>query len=122
MTGPVETARAAWGADLPEWVEALAQECAASSQNRVAQRLDRSGALISQLLRRKYPGDLAAVEELFNAVFRNSRVNCPALGDIAATACRDWRDKARHFENTNSHRVRMYRACHTCPKMKGDTR
>lgn len=119
MTTPVEIARAAWGEHMPDWVEGLARECAASNQTRVATRMGRSPSLISQLLRNKYPGDLDGLKETFNAVFRNSKVDCPALGEISTVLCRDWRDKARAYQNTSFTRVRMFRACHACPLFKG---
>lgn len=117
MMGPVETAIAAWGDDLPDWVAALARECAATSQSKVAARMGRSSALVSQVLRRKYPADLAGVEQVFRGVFENLTLDCPALGTIPANACRDWQLKAATFLNVNSLRVRMYRACHACPRL-----
>lgn len=119
MSGPVEIAREAWGADLPDWVAALARECAATSQNKVAARLGRSAALVSQVLRRKYAADLAGVEQVFRGVFEHLTVECPSLGTIPANVCRDWQLKAARFVNVNSERVRMYRACHSCPRFKG---
>lgn len=120
MTGPVETARAAWGADLPEWVERLAFECAATSQNKVAVQLKRSAAMISQVLRRKYPGDLCAVEQLIKGVFMAEIIDCPALGNIPANECQDWRRKSQKFVNVNALRVRMFRACISCSRnLKG---
>lgn len=116
MSGPVETARLAWGEALPDWVAALARECEASSQSRVAARLGRSSALVSQVLRNKYRADLAGVEQVFRGVFESLTVDCPALGSIPANVCRDWQLKARSFVNVNSLRVRMYRACHGCPR------
>ncbi len=116
MSGPVETAHKAWGDDLPDWVERLALECAATSQNRVAKAMNRSAAMISQVLRRKYPGDLSAVEELVQGVFMSAVIECPALGRIPANDCQDWRMKARRFVNVNAMRVRMYRACARCPR------
>ena len=85
MSTPIEIARLNWGDDMPQWIADLARECEATSQNKVAQRLGRSAALISQLLRAKYPGDLEAVEELFNGAFnaRNRRV--PGAG---CSACK----------------------------------
>lgn len=121
MTGPVEKARAAWGPEIPDWVEALAAECAASSQNKVAQALGRSATLVSNVLAKKYPGDLAAVEDLFNGAFLNARVGCPALGLIPTNECRHWREKARRFVNINALRVRMYRACVNCPRNRKET-
>ncbi|WP_413874136.1 hypothetical protein [Albidovulum sp.] len=116
MSAPVEKARAAWGPAIPEWVEALAVECGATSQNRVAAAIGRSASLVSLVLANRYAGDLAAVEELFNGVFRAARVECPALGTIPANECRRWREKSRRFVNVNALRVRMYRACAHCPR------
>lgn len=122
MTGkpdPLAVATAAWeakGLSLPEWVGALARECAASSQNRVAEQMGRSAALVSQVLRAKYPGDLTAVEEVFNGAFRDATLVCPALGVIPTNVCRDWRLKARRLVNVNAQRVQMFRACNQCPR------
>lgn len=120
MSGPLEIARSAWGDDLPEWVEALAIECAATSQNKVASRMGRSAALISQVLRAKYPADLRAVEEVFRGVFQEARVSCPALGTIPANECQDWRRRTRTFASGNPLRVRMFRACAHCPRNMKD--
>ena len=115
-SGPLEIARAAWGDGLPEWVEALAVECAGSSQNKVAARMNRSAALISQVLRAKYAGSLTAVEEVFRGVFQQARVSCPALGLMPANECQDWRRKGRTFHPGNPTRVKMFRACAHCPR------
>lgn len=121
MTGadPIQTARAAWGDDLPQWVADLARECAASSQSAVARQLARSPALISNVLRAKYAGDLGAIERRFNGVFKNACVSCPAMGELPIHECQDWQVKARDFVSTNPTRVRMYRACGGCPIRKG---
>lgn len=112
---PMEIAQAKWGGEVPDWVAAMAQACADSSQNAVAARLDRSAALVSQVLRRKYPGDLSAVEERVRGVLMAKAVACPALGTLPVHECQDWRIKARTFSNHNGVRVRMYRACRRCP-------
>jgi len=116
MSSPLEIARIAWGATLPDWVQAMAVECTATSQNRVAARMDRSPALISQVLRAKYPADLSAVEERFRGVFLAGRVACPALGTLPSHECQDWRAKSRSFATGNPLRVRMFRACAACPR------
>ncbi|WP_296639139.1 hypothetical protein [Roseinatronobacter sp.] len=121
MSGPVDVARAAWGDALPDWVERMALQCAATSQNKVAARIGRSAALVSQVLRNKYPGDLHAVEELFRGHFMAETVRCPELGTLPLHECHDWMAKARHFQSTNTLRVRMYRACKRCPRFtKGE--
>lgn len=116
MSGPLDIARTAWGEAMPEWVATLAQECADRSQVSVANAIGRSPALVSQVLRRKYPGDLAAVEEAVRGAFMGAQVTCPALGPIATHDCQDWQRKSRRFVNVNALRVRMYRACHQCPR------
>jgi hypothetical protein len=112
----LEIARECWGEDLPDWIEALAVECGRTSQNAVARSLGRSGALISQVLRRKYPADLSAIEERFNGVFCNALLACPALGDLPLHECQDWRAKAREFSPGNPLRTRMFRACGRCAR------
>lgn len=119
MSLQLETARECWGEDLPDWVEALARECAATSQNQVAKRLERSSTLISQVLRAKYPGDLRAVEDLVRGHLMAETVACPSLGALPLHECRSWMAKAHQFQNTNSLRVRMYRACRTCTRYQG---
>jgi hypothetical protein len=116
MVGALAVAKDAWGDELPEWVVDLARECEATSQNKVAARMEYSAALISQLLRNKYPGDLTAVREVFDGVFRNATVACPALGDIPGQDCRSYRAQAKVFAPSSNFRARMYRACRGCPR------
>lgn len=120
MSGPVALAESAWGEDMPDWVRTLAEECAMTSQNKVAARLGRSAALVSQVLRNRYAADLAGVEQVVRGVFEGATVQCPALGTIPANVCRDWQLKSSRFVNVNSLRVQMYRACHGCPRLKGE--
>lgn len=115
---PLDTAREAWGADLPDWIETLAVECGRTSQNKVAAQLCRSAAVISQVLRHKYPASMDGIEERVRGVFLNARVACPAFGEIAANECQDWREKSREFAPGNPVRVRMFRACNACPRNK----
>ena len=120
MSGPVYIAQSAWGEDLPDWVLALAKACAESSQNRVAEAIDRSPSLVSNVLRRKYPGNMAAIEELVRGVFMATVIDCPALGPLSTDQCQVWRSRARHLQGHNTRRVRMYRACRRCPRFTGE--
>lgn len=121
VSTPLDIARAAWGEALPDWVALLAEECGKTSQNKVAKRMNRSAAMVSTVLRNKYPGDMQAVEEVVRGVFMASTVICPALGEISTADCRDWMRKSWSFSNENSERVRMFRACRSCPRSKKDT-
>jgi len=113
---PLDVAREAWGEPLPDWVETLAITCGRTSQAKVAKELDRSGAVISQVLRKVYPADMDRIEERVRGVFMNGLVACPSLGELPVQACQDWRDKATKLEVGNPIRTRMFRACNRCPR------
>lgn len=119
MSGPVDIARSAWGDDLPDWVLALAQACAASSQNRVAQDLERSASLVSNVLRRKYPGDMASIEERVRGVYMRAVVECPVFGDLPTDRCQMWRKRSQSPSGRNTQHVWMRKACNRCPVNKG---
>ena len=116
MSAPLDKARAAWGADMPDWVALMARKCAETSQNRVAREIGRSASLVSAVLSASYQGDMAAVEDVVRGVYMRTTVDCPQLGTIRTSDCQDWRLKARSFAATNSLRVDMYRACHRCSR------
>lgn len=121
MTDFVKTAEAAYGVPLHDWVQVLAEQCNANTQSAVAKRLGYSAGLISQVLRNSYPGNVHAVEEAVRGAWMGSTLSCPVMGTIGSDVCLGWRRKAKNFAATNSHRVRMYRACNNCPhNEKGD--
>jgi hypothetical protein len=123
MNGPLDIARAAWGPDMPDWIAELAAACAETSQNQVARRLDRSPSLVSNVLRRKYTGDMDAVEQRVRGVLMRSVVECPQLGTIPVQVCQDWRARSRRFSGHNAQRAQMFRACRNCPRnQKEDSR
>ncbi|MEO1000093.1 MAG: hypothetical protein AAFW69_05760 [Pseudomonadota bacterium] len=115
MADPVETAKACWGPEVPDWIMALARACAASSQRRVADRLGRSGSLVNAVLRRRYKGDLEGFEARVRGAYMAATVTCPALGQMPVDVCQDWQVKSARLVSANALRVRMYRACRTCP-------
>lgn len=119
MTAQMNIAQDAWGPELPDWVATLARECASASQNKVARKLGYSATVVSLVLRRKYLGDLKAVETAVRGAYEDLSIACPVLGEIAPLTCQDWRTKARKFSTENSQRVRMFRACNRCPVCKG---
>lgn len=116
MKSPLDIARAAWGDQIPDWIEVLARECAAATQRQVAEKIGRSGGLVSQVLRQKYPGDMDAIEDAVRGAFMDSTVSCPSLGTLPTNECQEWQKKARKNVRTNALRVRMLNACHACPR------
>lgn len=113
MSSPLETIAAAWDAP-PKWVIVLAERCLQTSQNKAAKELGRSGAVVSQILHNKYPGDVDAFRTLVQNVLMNAKVPCPQLGEISATTCQEWQIKAAAFLNTNPRRLQMFKACNRC--------
>ena len=109
-------AREVWGEPLPDWVETLALACDRSNQAKVAKLLDRSSALVSQVLSRKYTGSMERVEELVRGVFLDSKVACPVEGEIPVNQCQKWRDLSAKFVMASPRRLMMYRACNGCPR------
>lgn len=116
----VDTARAAWGGALPDWVEVLARACAERSQAAVARDLGRSGAVVSAVLNNRYGAETTRIEERVRGLFMAGQVACPALGELSTIACQDWREKARVFEFGNPLRRQMFRACHCCPRFTAE--
>lgn len=115
----LERARAAWGAEMPEWVRVLAEACDASSQAKVAARLKYSGAAISQVLRRLYQADLSTIETAVRAQLMATSVDCPVLGPLPLADCQH--HQAQPYTNTSPLAIELYRACRGgCANAKGE--
>ena len=115
----VGRARAAWG-DLPDWVLALAEACAADTQAAVAKRLDYSASAISATLANAYRGDVGEISERVRGAFMSAVVECPRKGTMNRNTCLRWQDKP--FAATSADRVAMFHACRSgCPhsRLKG---
>lgn len=107
-------ARAAWGEDPPDWVEALAAEATRTSASTVAVRLGYSPPVISEVIANRYRGDVARVAELVRGAFLGAEVECPVLGAIGRDHCLE--EQRKPFMTTSSVRTRLYRACRDgCP-------
>lgn len=117
----LDKARAAWGDDLPDWVEALASACDKSTQAGTARRIGYSPATVSCVLVRRYAGDTAAVERAVRATILAETADCPELGEIALADCLEWRRRSGDFAATSGLRTRMFAACRACPKHGGGT-
>ena len=63
MSERMQKAREAWDNDVPAYVKAIVKACdlPGSSQNKVAKTLGYSSAVVSQVISRKYPGDMDIV-------------------------------------------------------------
>lgn len=108
-TSNIDRAAAAWGQQMPGWVAVLARECDTTSQRKVAVRLGYSAGTINGILKNKWPASTAAIEQAVREAYMAATVICPVLGQIDAEVCRYHQGKP--YANTNSLRVRLYRAC-----------
>lgn len=77
----LDSARAAWGALLPGWIETLANACDRTTQKQVAERLGKSGGYVSRIINRVYAGSYDEAEKQVRAVLGAERVMCPRWGD-----------------------------------------
>lgn len=114
---------AAWGPDAPDWVRALAEECERTSQRVAATAIGYSPAAVSNVLKARYGrdgygGDLRAVEQAVRGALMGAEIDCPELGPIPAHGCLEWQRRAATLITTNPLRLRMYRACRSCPRAR----
>jgi hypothetical protein len=106
---PLDVAKAAWGDEMPAWVEALAREASQTTSAAASERIGYSGAVVSSVLANKYKGRLDKVEARVRGALMGETVNCPVLGDIARDRCLD--EQKCGFSTSSSVRARIYRAC-----------
>jgi len=112
MKDACEKALWAWAGLLPDWIEALAEACDASSGRAVAARLGVSPAAVCRVLGATY-GNTAGIEERVRRLLMVTRVACPVCGEIDVETCRT--HQSRPFTAVNPLFVRLFRACPSCP-------
>lgn len=96
-----------------KWLEALRVRCDATSQQKVGKELNYSAAVINQVLKGTYRGDVSKVEMIVRGAYLGETVGCPVIGELEKNICIE--NQQREFSPTNSTRVKLYRACQTCP-------
>lgn len=106
---------------VPDWLLALAEECDRTSLSKSAQRIGRSPACVSQVLRNIYPGNIEGVEEMVRGALMKTTIACPALGELRRDQCQIWRNRANGpLISANSQSVQMFRACRRCAHFPKD--
>ncbi|MEQ1698164.1 MAG: hypothetical protein ABL901_20230 [Hyphomicrobiaceae bacterium] len=106
-----------WGEAMPDWVVALAAACDQAPQTEVARRIEYSPAVVSQVLRNTYKGNLKRVEFQVRGLLMEQTLKCPChWDDMGFHAC-VWNqeiqfDKKRALPGVGA----IFRAtCPTCP-------
>lgn len=96
------------------WLTVLRDECAATSQARVARRIGYTPGVVSGVLKGTYKGDLTAIQKAVRGALMSETVNCPVLGDLPADRC--LKIQKQPFAATNPERVRLWKVCRSgCP-------
>lgn len=105
-----DNVRESWGEEAPDWVLVLAEQCDRTSQKKAGGDIHYSSAVVNQVLKRRYTGDLSAVEKAVRGAFLNATVACPILGELPLHRC--LQHQRAKFSATNQMRVRLYKMCH----------
>lgn len=97
-----------------DWIDILAAECTRTSQKRAADLIGYSPAVVNQVLKGTYKGDMSAVEVAVKGALMHMTVDCPVIGTLPANRCLEY--QRLPFAATNPQRVQLYRACRSgCP-------
>jgi hypothetical protein len=96
-----------------KWLQELRWRCEKSSQQKIGKELGYSAAVINQVLKGTYKGDVEKVEIKIRGAYLGETVGCPVIGELEKNICIE--NQQREFSPTNSTRVKLYRACQTCP-------
>lgn len=105
----------AWGANPPDWIGVLAQECDRQTQSQVGRELGTSGSAVNQVLARSYQGRMDRFEAKVRGRYMKATVACPVLGEISTNDCLANQAQAKRFKATNPLRRALFSACKTCP-------
>lgn len=110
----IEKAEEGWGAEMPDWVRALAMEVDRTTQNATAKRLGYTAGVVHSVLRNTYPASMATVEERVRGHLLSETVCCPVLELIEKHRCQEWRKRAKVQIAASRLQRRMADACRTC--------
>jgi hypothetical protein len=100
--------------EVKDWVEVLRAQCEKTSQSAVSRELNYSPAVINQVLKGTYKGNLSTVELAVKGLFMDGIVDCPVVGEVASNICLNYQKLP--FAAINPLRVQLYKACRSgCP-------
>lgn len=101
----------------PDWLEVLRAACKARNQASVAKDIGYSAAVVSQVLKGAYKGDLNAVRQKVEGALMGLTVECPVIGELPRNRCLEY--QRQPFASTNHMRVQFSRTCPTCTQRRG---
>lgn len=100
-------------ANSTAWIDAMRSACSSHTQADIAQRIGYSAAVVNQVLKGTYRGDLKRVQQAVEGALMALNVDCPVAGEMPRQRCAEY--QRRGFALTNPMRVALSRACKTCP-------
>lgn len=113
VNSAVNTVYESYSGKPPAWVLSMAEECEKSSQAGFASKIGRSPALVNQVLKNRYAGDLGDVRERVEAILHPSCIDCPILGEITGQLC--VANQGKPYDPSNNLSVRLFVGCRKCP-------
>lgn len=113
----LQSARDAWGEEIPDWIIALADQCDAIGIRAVAVKAGLSKTTVHEAVRHSYKAALDNVEQKVRGAFMGKTVECPVLDEITVDLCLE--NQKRPFSAANPTRVALHRTCPTCPFNRG---
>lgn len=96
-----------------DWLTLLESKVEILGRRQVEADTGLSKTTLSQVLNRKYPGNLENVKQKVLTAYADIEVLCPVLGTISAKRCSV--EQVKPFSYSNPQRVRLFRACRNCP-------
>lgn len=115
---PVAVVRAGWGDAMPDWVQALADECARSSQGEAGRKLRRySASVVNQVLSNTYKGNVRRIEYQVRGLIMQQTVNCPVMYEPITHASCVYAQETSFDQRLALPGISLAfrRACPTCP-------
>jgi len=109
----LDLVRQAWS-PAPDWIEAMARACDASSQAEIARRVGISRSAVNLVLKNRYRARCDAIEKRVRGALMGALVECPVLmTSIPLNDCMT--HQARPYSSANFTLVQLFRTCPTCP-------
>lgn len=97
---------------MSAWIEVLRGACEARTQAAVGLEIGYSAAVVNQVLKGRYKGDMKRVQQAVEGALQGAMVDCPVIGELPRQRCVDYQRSSK--TNTNPMRVALSRACPTC--------
>lgn len=94
------------------WLQELRAQCQTTSQPKVAKVLGYSPAVINQVLKGTYKGDIKKVEQKVRGCYLGETVGCPILGELERNKCIEHQNAK--YSSVNRLKVQLFKACPNC--------